>query len=636
MACAADGLPACTATVGRVCALGALQVGGPMRRRVSGRAPRLAAALSLALLGSVVPLPGSAAAAAACTFDADAKSVAIETSQDIAVSRDAAGALSVRELISPPTVLACGSPTVTTVDRVAISITGPSRTVLIDQSGGRFAPGSPTATAEEIRFEVSSDSASTYPATLTVVGTAGADAITVGYSGVNLDSDEDAVADITYSESPGHVRVEGRSGEDRLGGAGGDGTGGYGSGMVALVGGRDDDEIVGGTNNHAYAVYDDAPHGVSVDLAAGTAVARPGTAPDLVGVDAVQTASIVGSNSADILSGTTGFNYIEGLEGVDLVRGRGGSDQMSVWNNLSVVDYSDVDGPLVAEPLGHAEPGTGHRITGEASYPGGHDLLSGFGGIRGTSADDTFVMWSAGAGLGGIDGRAGSDLVSFAYMAPSFPLYVNLSRGCVGTASVDGCQRVNRVERIVGSPGPNVIVGNSAANVLVGGGGNDRIYGRGGNDTLSGGRGHDLIRPGLGRDRVYGGSGADTVDYRERTAAVRVFLNDAANDGEQGERDFVRADVENVLGGSGDDIIGGSSVRNVLKGGRGHDRLYGYGGNDALWGQLGVDRLSAGDGNDVIYASDNRRDVVLGGNGTDTGHVDPIDACSSIERRRNS
>jgi Ca2+-binding RTX toxin-like protein len=85
------------------------------------------------------------------------------------------------------------------------------------------------------------------------------------------------------------------------------------------------------------------------------------------------------------------------------------------------------------------------------------------------------------------------------------------------------------------------------------------------------------------------------------------------------ERDDVRADVENINGGSGDD---------TLIGGLGHDTINGGAGDDILSGGPGgascaddVDVLNGNDGDDlfVMGVSSNCGDAIDGGNGRDVG-----------------
>lgn len=79
-----------------------------------------------------------------------------------------------------------------------------------------------------------------------------------------------------------------------------------------------------------------------------------------------------------------------------------------------------------------------------------------------------------------------------------------------------------------------------------------------------------------------------------------------------------RSLIENATGGSGDDVISGNFVGNVLLGNGGNDILSGDAGNDTLIGGAGADRMFGGDGNDTIVFdwADIQADV-QGGQGTD-------------------
>ena len=144
------------------------------------------------------------------------------------------------------------------------------------------------------------------------------------------------------------------------------------------------------------------------------------------------------------------------------------------------------------------------------------------------------------------------------------------------------------------------------------------IYGGSGNDILEGGTGNDLLDGGTGADEMHGNGSIDTADYGTRTAAVTVTLADGNNnDGQTGEWDNVFADVENVNGGSGNDVLRGSSVANVLRGSGGNDQLFGGAGNDTLLGNSGNDLLRGEAGNDRLDGGSGADDM-SGGDGTDT------------------
>jgi Ca2+-binding RTX toxin-like protein len=143
---------------------------------------------------------------------------------------------------------------------------------------------------------------------------------------------------------------------------------------------------------------------------------------------------------------------------------------------------------------------------------------------------------------------------------------------------------------------------------LNGGSGNDKLTGGDGNDSLYGDDGNDTLDGRGGADYTKGGGGTDTADYSRRTGNVFVFIGTVADDGENGEGDNVYADVENVLGGAGNDkIVGNASVND----------LRGNGGNDELRGGIGGDRLSGGSGDDRLYGEDNG-DGLYGDDGNDS------------------
>ena len=154
--------------------------------------------------------------------------------------------------------------------------------------------------------------------------------------------------------------------------------------------------------------------------------------------------------------------------------------------------------------------------------------------------------------------------------------------------------------------------------MLDGGADADLLSGGDGSDVLSGGDGRDTLRPGSGADEVHGQEGFDVATYSERSAAqpVTVTLDDLPGDGEVGEGDNVHGDVEDVIGGSGADVIVGSAADNVLSGGGGPDRIE---------GGAGIDTYAGGEGDDVLVARDGNREQVDCGGGVDQAVGDLVD-----------
>ncbi|RHW18361.1 hypothetical protein D1610_07835 [Sphingomonas gilva] len=273
-----------------------------------------------------------------------------------------------------------------------------------------------------------------------------------------------------------------------------------------------------------------------------------------------------------------------------------------------------------------------------------------------------------------------------------------------------------------GGVGDDTLYGQAGNDTLNGGAGNDDLVGGGSGDAINGGAGDDTIRYAIGDgiDTVNGGAdtdtlvvtaaagntthvldvvfngtsitqleggavsnveavtvdllgGVDAISYTGTTAAVTVDLTAGTGSG------FASiANVENVMGGSGNDVlIGVAGVANVLNGAGGSDTftvhdasdtvteaggvgggvdivrslaaaytisdndvenltllgaaningtgnasanvLTGNSGNNVLNGMAGADTVLAGDGNDTInQTSTQGRDFIDGGGGSDT------------------
>jgi Ca2+-binding RTX toxin-like protein len=195
------------------------------------------------------------------------------------------------------------------------------------------------------------------------------------------------------------------------------------------------------------------------------------------------------------------------------------------------------------------------------------------------------------------------------------------------------------VENLNGGLGNDVLSGSPQANVINGNAGDDDISGGPGGDCsvdldrLNGGAGNDILRLGAGYncpDIADGGAGRDTADYQLRGGGVNVTLDNLANDGE-GEGDDVKATIEVVLGGSGNDHLTGGSGNDelhggpgsdVLRGGAGNDTLIGGTGDDELYGEAGDDSIDEASAGDAAYlaafSAFGGHDLIHGGAGANT------------------
>jgi Ca2+-binding RTX toxin-like protein len=373
--------------------------------------------------------------------------------------------------------------------------------------------------------------------------------------------------------------LRGNSGNNRLvGGADNDSLQG-GDGIDTLVGGLGADDMTGGpgTDNADYSgapvplsvnAFDNQPNdgaaGESDNVHSDVEVIQGGQSND--DLTPPDYGSVYGSNGNDTLhgGGQVGNDYLDGGPGNDTLDGGWGADILNGGPDLDTVDYSN------------------HFYEQDSTFVGANSIPDGLDNDGNGQID---VNWG---GPGPAYDNVGSD-----------------------------------IENVIGSGGPDVIVGTADSNTLQGGAENDTISGDASADNLQGGTGDDVIHGEAGDDTVDGGTGADAIDggadadtatYASRTAALRVSLDDLANDGETGEGDNVKSTVEDVRGGAGADTLLGSGAAN---------RLIGGGGDDTLNGRLGVDTLDGLGGLDTITYSDRTTPVAVTLDGKRNDGADP-------------
>ena len=187
---------------------------------------------------------------------------------------------------------------------------------------------------------------------------------------------------------------------------------------------------------------------------------------------------------------------------------------------------------------------------------------------------------------------------------------------------------------------PLEVFGGAGNDNLISGSGAARLNGEDGDDTLSGGAAADRLDGGAGRDLMVGnaaadefigGSGIDEVSYANVSVRVVVDLDDQPDDGAAGEGDTVHADVEDVTGGSGPDVLTGNGAANVLQGGGDGDIIKGEGGFDQIYGEEGEDTLDARDGNTERVDCGDGSDVATTDTSDKTSGCETIDASPDLE-----
>jgi Ca2+-binding RTX toxin-like protein len=220
--------------------------------------------------------------------------------------------------------------------------------------------------------------------------------------------------------------------------------------------------------------------------------------------------------------------------------------------------------------------------------------------VRGSPGNDAMTMGKSGSAtfidLGG-DARADVEI----FNAQTFKLSLG--------AGNDTFSGMGGAITAAAFGGPPTLSAMTTGIEVFGGPGDDTLQGGLGNDILHGGDGNDTFLTANvadGDDLYYGGIGTDTMSFAARTAAVTASLDGLAGDGDvaAGESDNVGADVENLTGGSGNDVLTGNPLSNWIRGGAGNDVLSGgpagscAGDADILDGEAGNDTFNQGSATD--------------------------------------
>lgn len=402
------------------------------------------------------------------------------------------------------------------------------------------------------------------------------------------------------------------------------------AGTDTFVSGDGSDTFAGGPDADLVAFITSSA-GVTVDLGAGT-----GTGQGSDSLSDVQ--GVIGSNFADTITGSSIDNTIDGADGDDTLNGGAGNDTIA----------GGLDSPIDANTDGGAD----HLIGGA-----GNDTENGGDG------DDVIDEEAAINGADNLAGGSGGETVgdTLDYSQRTISLAVTAGAGAAndgqdtnadGDASDTGDEQdtvAGDFENYLGGSANDRFEGTGANEVFQPGGGDDFVDGNGGNDILdvsesttnttidlpagtADGDGNDTFveiegaATGSGDDTMLvddtvlpidfaSDGGTDTVDASARTLPIILDLSTFGN-GEE---------VENAIGGSGDDLITGTNQSNELFGMDGEDVINSGLGNDFVEGGLGNDVLNDGGGFDTLsYRNapageeiDTRNGFATGGDGDD-------------------
>ena len=244
--------------------------------------------------------------------------------------------------------------------------------------------------------------------------------------------------------------------------------------------------------------------------------------------------------------------------------------------------------------------------------------------VEGSASADTVLITNSSSNQIRVNLTANGQLDSQFFSLSVFDRIVVNGRG-----GDDFINHLGSIEgRLNGQNGNDTVFGGPVADDLRGGNGNDTIIGRAGDDFLRGGNNDDLLGGQDGNDRLIGNAGNDVFLFRSVTTStseidrivenpnsgvdrlsfslvgsneslnVNLSLNGTnptiATHSNRQIRSGDAADLEQITGTDGNDVLVGNDANNTIVAGAGNDQIDGRGGNDFLRGGLGADRFDFG------------------------------------------
>lgn len=413
-----------------------------------------------------------------------------------------------------------------------------------------------------------------------------------------------------------------------------------GSGHDILTGNAADNLLQGGDGNDTYRMADNGGRDVIVDSGGNdtldlSLVAENGATVDLnaqiaaYGANAVTwdnnaIENVIGTATDDMLTGNAGDNQLQGGAGHDTLIGGTGNDTLDGgegddtylydgnWGHDTIVDsggrdfldFSTSTNNLTVDLTnGLVTDGTNTvTIQGDLEMVvtgSGDDVLVGnleSNILNGGDGNDTYRFHNFWLNDTIID-SGGEDTIDFSPMLYA-GVNVNLVSRIAEAEAWYGSHTIqweeNAIEHVIGTHYGDLIMGNNVNNRLIGGEGDDTLMGGMGDDTLDGGTWHDtyVFNDNWGHDVVYESNGRDTFDFGSVTANMTVdLLNRVATDGFNTVT--WTTDIEHATTGSGNDVLTGSLVNNILNGGGGDDTYIfsNYWLEDIIIDSSGVDTI---------------------------------------------
>ncbi|OYU48255.1 MAG: hypothetical protein CFE31_11385 [Rhizobiales bacterium PAR1] len=450
--------------------------------------------------------------------------------------------------------------------------------------------------------------------------------------------------------------ITGSSGVNTItGGSGAETIDGFGGADIIAAGGGDDivsyrateASLDGGTGINTLLLRTSATLNLAnADQSSGDTV----TTINFQNVDAslltaLQTATLTGSTSANILTGGLGNDTLDGNGGVDTLNAGGGNDSVTTRGTETTVDggagtdtlvlvvgstitavnltvaggtdqtTGDTTSVINFETVNAGAMTTGVTITatsGATTITGGSgdDVINGGGGADSISAGNGNDTVSTYGGESLVDGGTGTNSLIIRAMTALSAINLSVAAGSDqttgDTASVRNFQNVDST-LVTGSLS---ITGSTGANTISTGSGNDTIDGNGGADILSTGSGNDTVTFRGAETSIDGGAGFDSLTLAVTGGIMAVDFS-VAGGADQTTGDTTAIANFEVLNATG------LSTTLTVKGSTGTNWINLGSGNDTIDGNGGADIITAGGGNDTVTYNGSESSID-GGTGTNT------------------
>ena len=437
----------------------------------------------------------------------------------------------------------------------------------------------------------------------------------------------DLLSDLKLHGGKGNDELLGGKGNDELHGGDDNDTLEGKDGNDTLIGGLGNDVLKGGKGNDTL-VFEDLDTQVDLHKSYNNKVQDTGHGNDTI--DTLSIENIISGSGNDVLKGHSGDNILDGGSGNDILDGRWGNDTLKggLGNDtligskgIDTLVFGDLDTEVnlgwknnnKAQDTGHGLDKIDTLKIENITTGSGNDVLIGQkldNILDGGSGNDTLDgRWGNDVLIGGLGNDTligGRDIDTLVFGDLDTTISLQSSKHKKDQDTGHGIDKIYTlgIENITTGSGNDVLTGQWLNNSFDGGSGNDTLIGNNGNDTLKGG---------LGNDTLIGGSGVDTLVFGDldTTISLQSSKHNKAQDTGHGLDKIDTLKMENIITGSGNDVLTGQWLDNILDSGSGNDTLIGNKGNDTLIGGLGNDSLQGGLGRDIFrFSSTDGQDTI--------------------------